>query len=61
MRVQGIRPGDIVRCDRNGVLFFATVTGKSAGVLNIEPITRGVNYRSAKPRQIKDHWRKARS
>jgi hypothetical protein len=60
MRVQGVRPGDIVRCERNGVLFLASVTGKAEGVLDVEPITPGVNWFSVKPRQVRDHWRKAR-
>lgn len=60
MRVQGVRPGDIVECDRNGVHFLATVTGKSAGVLDVEPVLPRYTWRSVKPRQVRKHWRLAR-
>lgn len=60
MRVQGVRPGDIVECDRNGVHFLATVTGKAAGVLDVVPVDRRFTWRSVKPRQVRKHWRLAR-
>lgn len=61
MRVSGIRPGDIVRAERNGRLFLAEVRGKSEGVLDVDPITHGVNWFTVKPRQVRAHWRKARA
>lgn len=59
--VRGIRPGDVVRCERNGVRFMALVTGKSSGVLDVEPFSSAYSWRSVKPRQVREHWRKARA
>jgi len=61
MRLSNVRPGDVVRADRNGVRFMALVTGKAEGVLDVEPFSSAYSWRSVKPRQVVDHWRKVRS
>ena len=61
MRTRAIHPGDLVLVDRRGRRFYARVGGlERAGVLAIEPLDRRVSYRSAKAREVVDHWAHAR-
>jgi hypothetical protein len=52
------RPGDIVRVDKNGRVFEAFVLAKPDGVLEIEPIGRGVPYTTATACEVVCHWAK---
>ena len=61
MQIGGVRAGDIVKCDRQGWVFFAEVTGKSKGRLEIEPINKGCTYREVTSRQVIAHYRKSRA
>ena len=57
MRLNAIRPGDIVRCNKKGRLFHATVTGAGpAGTLCVQPIERNISYRHVTAGEIADHW-----
>lgn len=59
MVTQGIKPGDLVKCDVRGQVFYAEVTGKGEGV-EIMPVVRHITYRTVKPRQIIGHYRRAK-
>jgi hypothetical protein len=62
MRTAAIRTGDIVRLNKRGYEFEAYVTDKNGGELVIEPIRRGISYRTARAREITAHWaRRARA
>jgi hypothetical protein len=57
MRTRGIHPGDLVLVDRLGRVFYAKVLGaERAGVLAVQPLDRRITYRSAKAREVLDHW-----
>jgi hypothetical protein len=57
MRTRAIHAGDLVLVDRLGRVFYAKVLGSErAGVLTIQPLDRRVSYRSARAREVVDHW-----
>jgi len=56
---QGIKPGDIVKCDLRGQMFYAVVVTKGEQ-LEIEPIDRRITYRHVTARQVVAHYRKAK-
>jgi hypothetical protein len=57
MRLNAIRSGDMVRCNKKGRLFHATVTGAGpAGTLRVQPIERNISYRHVSAAEIADHW-----
>lgn len=60
MRTQGISPGDIVHSDVRGQRFFAVVTSREGGELQIEPLDNRYTYRRVTARQIVGHYRKAK-
>lgn len=59
MRLDGIRPGDIVEADVRGMRGYGLVTGRLDRALEVRPITRGFNYRLVRARQVVAHWRRA--
>jgi hypothetical protein len=58
MRLEGIRPGDIVEVDRLGRRFHALVGESVEGGLSIEPLDRRVTYRTCRPHEVRAHWAK---
>jgi hypothetical protein len=57
VRTRAIHAGDLVLVNHLGRVFYAKVAGsQQAGVLAIEPLDRRVTYRSAKAREVVDHW-----
>jgi hypothetical protein len=56
MQLATVRPGDIVRVDKKGRVFEAFVLAKSDGVLEIDPIPRGISYTTASAREVICHW-----
>lgn len=61
MRTRAIQPGDLVLVNHKGRLYYAKVVGLGqAGVLQVEPLDRRLSYRSARAREIVDHWTHAR-
>lgn len=57
VRTRAIHPGDLVLVDRLGRVFYAKVLGaERAGALRVQPLDRRVTYRSARAREIVDHW-----
>jgi hypothetical protein len=67
MTIGAIKENDIVKCDVQGRMFFALVTGVvdnptgKGKVLTVAPITPNVSYYQVKPRQVTGHWRKRKS
>lgn len=60
MRRAPIEPGDIVEVDKKGRRFMALVIGTDpGGDLRIEPVCRGVSWRTATSRELIRHWKKA--
>lgn len=61
MTLTSVRPGDIVRCDVRGQVFYAEVMAKEVA-LEIMPIGPGtITYRTVTARQVVAHYRKSRS
>ncbi len=57
MRTRAIHPGDVVLVSHLGRVFYAKVAAlERAGVLAVEPLDRRVSYRTAKAREVVDHW-----
>ena len=61
MRVAPIQPGDIVEVDKKGRRIHGLVLAvERDGTVRIEPLGRGVSWRSARAREIVRHWTRAR-
>jgi hypothetical protein len=61
MTLSGVKPGDIVLCDRMGRRFYAIVIARLDRELTVEPIDRRVTYRHVKAREVLAIWRKRRA
>lgn len=66
MKVTRVAVGDIVRVDRDGRIFHAVVqdrhrVGNRNSWLIVEPIEPNITYRRIAAREVKVHWKKARS
>lgn len=61
MRTRAIQPGDLVKVNKRGRVFYARVLGAGAmGGLSVEPLDRRVSWRQATAREVIDHWTHAR-
>lgn len=60
MRLEGIRSGDIVLVSKGGRRFHATVRQIRQGVVELEPIERGISYRHASARELVGLWQRDR-
>lgn len=60
MTLGSVHVGDVVLADRKGRGFFALVTGKGQGALDVEPIDRRVLYHHVKAREVVEIWHKRR-
>ena len=61
MNITGIREQDIVEVDIRGLRFYAIVVQKLKGKLEIEPLSKGISYRSATARQIVTRYRRCKN
>jgi hypothetical protein len=59
VRVAPIEPGDIVEVDKKGRRFLALVLGFEGDSVRIEPVCKGVSWRTASARELVRHWKKA--
>lgn len=59
MNLQSVKAGDLVRVDKRGQRFLAEVTEVRKGEVSVSPELRTVTYRTAKAREVVDHYRKA--
>jgi len=53
-----MHPQDLVEVNKGGRRFYAQLIEISDGVVQFEPLSRGVSYRHASAREIIGHWRK---
>ena len=60
MILGSVHVGDVVLADRKGRRFFALVTGKSQGALDVDPIDRRVTSHHVKAREVIEMWHKRR-
>jgi hypothetical protein len=62
MTLTSVKPGDIVKCDVRGQIFYAEVEEKDKGVLNLRPLGNGwvATYRVTS-RQVVAHYRKSKA
>ena len=61
MRLESIRTGDIVLVSKGGRRFHGCVRTIRAGVVELEPIERGISYRQASAHEVLDAWHHRRS
>ena len=57
MQLQGVRSGDIVRCDVKGRRFLAEVREKEGRELRIAPLHSNVTYYRVTARQVVQHFK----
>ena len=60
MNLGGVQTDDVVLADRKGRRFYAVVTTKGQGELQVEPIDRRVTYHHVKAREVVEIWHKRR-
>jgi hypothetical protein len=58
MQLASVRPDDIVRVQKTDRVFEALVLAKRGRELEIEPLQRGISYRTASAREVISHWAK---
>jgi hypothetical protein len=56
VRLESIRSADIVLISKGGRRFHGRVQRIRGGVVEFEPIERGVSYRHASAREVLDVW-----
>ena len=59
MTTQSIKPGDIVKCDIRGQVFYAHVVSK-ADTIEVEPLDKRIKFCNVTSRQVIGHYRKAK-
>lgn len=65
MNLTAVEPGDVIKADVRGRVFYAlvdekrTVTG-SQTVIKVTPITKNISYYHLEANQVTDHWKKPR-
>jgi hypothetical protein len=60
MNLGGVQTGDVVLADRKGRRFYALVTTKGQGELQVEPIDRRVTYHHVRAREVVEIWHRRR-
>jgi len=60
MNLGGVQTRDVVLANRKGRSFYAIVTGKRQGELQVEPIDRRVTYYKVKAREVVEIWHRRR-
>lgn len=63
MRLQNVRPGDIVLVDKKGRKFHGEVRGRTSDGkgLRFQPLQNNISWREASAHEIDELWRKARA
>ena len=60
MKLAGIAAGDLVLVSKGGRRFHGQVAAITGGVIEFEPLQRGISYRHAGAHEVIDHWRRTR-
>jgi len=58
VRLAHIHPGDLIEVNKGGRHMYGKVLEIRTGVVEFEPLCRGVSYRHASAREIIGHWRR---
>jgi hypothetical protein len=58
MKLAYIHPEDLVEVNKGGRRMYGKVVEIRDGVVQFEPLCRGISYRHASAREIIGHWRK---
>jgi hypothetical protein len=58
MKLASVHQGDLVEVNKGGRRMFGKVIEIRDGVVQFEPLCRGISYRHASAREIIGHWRK---
>jgi hypothetical protein len=53
-----VHSGDVIEVNKGGRRMFGKVVEIRDGVVQFEPLCRGISYRHASAREIIGHWRK---
>jgi hypothetical protein len=53
-----MHPDDLIEVNKGGRRVYARVVEIREGVVQFEPLCRGISYRHASAREIIRHWRK---
>lgn len=59
MKLAYIHPDDLVEVNKGGRRVYGRVVEIHDGVVQFEPLFRGISYRHASAREIVRHWRKS--
>lgn len=65
MNLTAVEPGDVIKADVRGRVFYALVDEKkttkgSQAELKVTPITPNISYYHLEANQVTDHWKKPR-
>ena len=60
MKLAGIAAGGLVLVFKGGRRFYGQVVALAGGVVEFEPLQRGISYRHAGAPQVTDNWRHTR-
>jgi len=58
VKLAHVHPGDLVEVNKGGRLMYGQVVEIHNGVVQFEPLCRGISYRHASAREIIGHWRR---
>ena len=58
MKLASIHPDDLIEVNKGGRRMYGRVVEIRDGVVQFEPLCRGISYRHASAREIVRHWRK---
>ena len=58
MKLASIHAGDLIEVNKGGRRVYGRVVEICDGVMQFEPLCRGISYRHASAREIVGHWRK---
>jgi hypothetical protein len=59
VRLQHVQIGDLIQVSKKGRHMYGKVLEIRDGVVEFEPLCRGVSYRHATAREIIAHWRRS--
>jgi hypothetical protein len=58
VKLANIHPQDVIEVSKGGRRMYGKVVESRDGVVQFEPLCRGISYRHASAREIVGHWRK---
>lgn len=62
MTLEGVRPGDLIRVDKRGDVFYAVFAGRwPGGLVEFVPLERNNSWRRCKSREVVGVWRRSKA